>query len=295
MTAHTLSATPSHRAAYGKYLASLLLFGSNGVVANAIPLSSTAIVVIRTGIGALFLAAVFFLSRQKLSCFRHKKDLLFVLGSGAAMGSCWLFLYEAYQQIGVCLSSLAYFCGPVLLMAVSPLLFREKISRPMLLGFAVVLVGVVLVNGQVARTGKVAWGLFCGGMSAVLYVLMIVLNKKATHITGLENPTLQLAASFIVALVFLAVTGGVDFTMTSRGWGAAVFLGLVNTGIGCYLYFSSIGQLPAQSVAICDYLEPLSAVFFSVLLLGEHLSPAQILGAVCILGGALVGERLSHR
>ena len=295
MTAHTLSAAPSRRAAYGKYLASLILFGSNGVVASAIPLSSTAIVVIRTGIGALFLAAVFFLSRQKLTGFRYKKDLLFVLGSGAAMGGCWLFLYEAYQQIGVCLSSLAYFCGPVLLMAVSPLLFGEKLSRPMLLGFGVVLAGVVLVNGQVAQTGGLAWGLFCGGMSAVLYVLMIVLNKKAAHITGLENPTLQLAASFVVALVFLTVTGGIDFTMTPHGWGTALFLGLVNTGVGCYLYFSSIGQLPAQSVAICDYLEPLSAVFFSVLLLGEHLSPTQIVGAVCILGGALAGERLSHR
>lgn len=295
MTAHTLSAAPSRRAAYGKYLASLILFGSNGVVASAIPLSSTAIVVLRTGIGTLFLAAVFFLSRQKLTGFRHRKDLLFVLGSGAAMGSCWLFLYEAYQQIGVCLSSLAYFCGPVLLMAVSPLLFGEKLSRPMLLGFGVVLVGVVLVNGQVARTGGLAWGLFCGGMSAVLYVLMIVLNKKATRITGLENPTLQLAASFAVSLLFLAVTGGTDFTMTPHGWGAALFLGLVNTGVGCSLYFSSIGQLPAQSVAICDYLEPLSAVFFSVLLLGEHLSPTQVLGAVCILGGALVGERLARR
>ena len=67
--------------------------------------------------------------------------------------------------------------------------------------------------------------------------------------------------------------------------------GLLNTGIGCYFYFSSIGNLPVQTVAICGYLEPLSAVFFSVLLLGERLLPSQILGAILILGGAVFGEQ----
>ena len=67
-------------------------------------------------------------------------------------------------------------------------------------------------------------------------------------------------------------------------------LGLLNTGIGCYFYFSSIGSLPVQSVAICGYLEPLSAVLFSVLLLRETMLPVQFVGAVLILGGAIFGE-----
>ena len=67
-------------------------------------------------------------------------------------------------------------------------------------------------------------------------------------------------------------------------------LGLVNTGVGCYCYFSSIGGLPVQTVAICGYLEPLSAVVFSALILGERMLPLQIAGAVLILGGAVAGE-----
>ena len=68
-------------------------------------------------------------------------------------------------------------------------------------------------------------------------------------------------------------------------------LGLLNTGIGCYFYFSSIGKLPVQSVAVCGYLEPLSAVAFSVLLLHENLLPVQLIGAVLIIGGAVFSER----
>ncbi|HHY05567.1 MAG TPA: DMT family transporter [Clostridia bacterium] len=65
---------------------------------------------------------------------------------------------------------------------------------------------------------------------------------------------------------------------------------IVNTGIGCYFYFSSIQNLSAQSVAICGYLEPLSALIFSAIFLQERLTSLQIIGAILILGGAVFGE-----
>jgi drug/metabolite transporter (DMT)-like permease len=71
---------------------------------------------------------------------------------------------------------------------------------------------------------------------------------------------------------------------------AILILGVVNTGIGCYFYFSSIGRLPVQTVAICGYLEPLSALIFSAAVLAERLSLVQIAGAAMILGGAAFGE-----
>ena len=72
-------------------------------------------------------------------------------------------------------------------------------------------------------------------------------------------------------------------------------LGLLNTGNGGYLYFSSIGSLPVQAVAICGYLEPLSAVLFSVLLLGEKTLSLQIIGAVPIIGSAAFDEYMSGK
>lgn len=60
--------------------------------------------------------------------------------------------------------------------------------------------------------------------------------------------------------------------------------------MGCYLYFSSIQQLPVESIAICGYLEPLSALIFAALFLQERLSAIQILGAIFIIGGAALGE-----
>lgn len=67
-------------------------------------------------------------------------------------------------------------------------------------------------------------------------------------------------------------------------------LGLLNTGIGCYFYFSSISHLPVQTVAICGYLEPLSAVVLSTVILRETMSMVQVFGTVMIIGGAVIGE-----
>ena len=55
----------NNRAAF-KYIAALLLFGSNGIVASFIPLSSPEIVFTRTLIGSLFLVVVFIAAGQKV-------------------------------------------------------------------------------------------------------------------------------------------------------------------------------------------------------------------------------------
>jgi drug/metabolite transporter (DMT)-like permease len=279
------------RRAYFKYILALLLFGSNGIIASRISLSSYEIVLLRTLIGSLLLIAIFTLTRGKYTFWRqHKRQFIYLIISGIAMGTSWMFLYEAYRQIGVSIASLAYYCGPVIVMALSPLLFHEKLAWPKVFGFLTVLCGVFLVNSQAFQEGKTVWGLFCGGMSAVMYAFMVIFNKKAKDITGLENSMLQLSISFLAVAVFVGIKQGLLISVASENWTPILILGLLNTGIGCYFYFSSIGHLPVQTVAICGYLEPLSAVIFSLLFLRETMQFIQILGAVFILGGAVFGE-----
>jgi drug/metabolite transporter (DMT)-like permease len=101
----------------------------------------------------------------------------------------------------------------------------------------------------------------------------------------------QLFVSFLTAAAYVGYRQGFTIQIAGEDWIPILILGLLNTGVGCYLYFSSIGHLPVQTVAISGYLEPLSAVVFSVLFLHETMLPGQILGAVFILGGAILGER----
>ena len=276
--------------AFLKYLAALLLFGLNGIVASHIALNSYEIVFLRTCIGSILLLGLFLLGKGKFHTKVYKKDTLFIVLSGMAMGTSWMFLYEAYQQIGVSMASLLYYCGPVIVMILSPIIFKEKLTMPKVCGFLVVLVGIVLVNGTAAESGGNTWGLICGAMSAVMYFFMVTLNKQAKNITGMENSVIQLVVSFLTVAVFVGFKQRFIIHVPGEAWVWILILGVVNTGIGCYLYFSPLAKLLVQTVAVCGYLEPLSAVVFAALLLGETMTPVQIIGAGCIIGGAMIGE-----
>lgn len=275
---------------YFKYITGLLLFGSNGIVASFIHLDSYEIVLLRTLIGSFLLFAVFFLKKERLTFYKHKIEFLFLCISGVAMGTSWMFLYEAYAQIGVSIASLCYYCGPVIVMALSPLIFKEKLTWVKIVGFFSVLCGILFVSADSLEQFHSVWGLLCGMVSAVMYAVMVIFNKKAKPIEGLENAAIQLFVSFLTAAAFVGVKQGFAISIDGESVVPILLLGIINTGIGCYFYFSSIGSLPVQTVAVCGYIEPLSAVVFSALILGETMLPLQIVGAVLIIAGAIFAE-----
>lgn len=280
----------SKRNNYIKFFIGLILFGGNGVVSNHIAMTSYQIVFFKTLIGSIFLLLTFLVTGNKFTFFKHWKDFGFVAISGLSMGVCWLFLFEAYVRIGVGLSSLLYYCGPIIVMALSPVLFKERLRPSIIFGFAVVLAGVVLVNGNVFMEGGSMFGLFCGAMTGVMYVTLVISNKFVKEMAGIENSLWTLIFSFVAVTVYTVVTGGCSLVIPSGSIVPTLVLGIVNTGLGCYCYFSSIGKLPVQTVAVCGYLEPLSAVILSILFIGEVMTGLQGIGVVCIIGGAVYCE-----
>lgn len=119
---------------------------------------------------------------------------------------------------------------------------------------------------------------------------MLILNKKARGVDGMENSLLQMLSATVTVFLLLLCKGGLAMSVTATSWPWILLLGIVNTGFGCWCYFSALGALPVQTVAVCGYLEPLSAVIFSALLLHERLTAPQLLGAALIIGGALFAE-----
>ena len=152
---------------------------------------------------------------------------------------------------------------------------------------AAALLGAFFISGQAATAGVNLWGLLCAGLSAVAYAVMVLSDKLAKEVSGTENAAIQLFCTAVVVTTFVGCKQGFSIEIASADWVPVLLLGLVNTGVGCYCYFSSIGDLPAQSVAICGYLEPLFAVLLSGLILHERMTPLQIAGAFLIIGGAV--------
>lgn len=273
-----------------KYLLGMILFGSNGIVASGTALSSVELVYMRSIIGAVLLLILYFATGHRLRVLEHKKDLLFVALSGVAMGADWLFLFEAFDQIGVSLSVLINYMGPMIVILLSPILFQEKIGPVKGLAFIAALIGVFLTSGQAVTAGLHMWGLTCAVLSAFCSAGLIIFNKMAVEIKGMENATVQLLSTAITVAAFIGLKQGLVIEILPEDWLRVLWLGILNTGVACYLVFSPIAYLPAQTTAVCTYAEPVAAVLMSMLFLHEAMRPLQVLGAVLIIGGAMLAE-----
>ena len=277
-------------AAFLKYITGLLLFGSNGVVASFISLGSYEIVLLRSFFGALVLLGIFLLSGRRFTAHRHKRDLLFVCLSGAAMAADWLFLFEAYARIGVSMGMLINYCGPAIVMALSPVVFKEKLTAQKIAALLAALAGVFLIGGGASPESFDAAGILCAVLSAFSYAAMVIFNKMSKEVTGFEDSVIQLITTCAVVAVYVWLRQGFAMDIRADEWLPILWLGVVNTGAGCYLYFSSIGSLPVHTVSICGYLEPLSAVVLSAIVLNEKMTVIQYTGALLMVFGALLGE-----
>lgn len=279
--------------AYLSYLAALLLFGSNGVVASGIRLPSHSIVLLRSWLGSLFLLAVCLVRRTSLRL--RGRDMLYIALSGVAMAADWLLLFEAYARIGVSLGMILNYCGPLLVMLLSVPVLHERLTWRKCVTLGVAFVGVALISGGAISAKLDMLGLACAALSAFAYAGMVLFNRLATQAQGMENACWQLWYAAATVTLFACAGQGLPSGIARCDWLPILWLGVVNTGLACFLYFSSLPRLPVQTVAVCGYLEPLSAVVFSAIFLHERLTLVQAVGAVMILGGMLAAELFRAR
>ena len=270
-----------------KYLAALILFGTNGVIASQIHLASAQIVLLRTGIGSALLLLIFLLKGGRFHIRSHGRSYFWLTISGIAMGGSWMLLYEAYHYVGVSIASLCMYSSLALVMLSSVFLFNEAVTPQKIICFLVSAGGTLLVNLSAFSEKLSPHGIFLGMMACLSYAVMIITSKFSSAVPDLERSSWQLIVSFLLTVIYTACRGELIFSIPMGDLLWVLLLGLLNTGVGCYLYFSSIGKLPAQTIAICDNIELLSAVLSAVIFLGEHLTAPQSFGAVMILAGAV--------
>jgi len=273
-----------------KFLLSMLLFGTNGIWVTSISLSSAQIVLTRTFLGSIFLFLVVVIGKDA-SIKKIKYDMVPTIFAGICLGVNWVLLFEAYKYASVSIGTLIYYCGPMIVLALSPFLFKEKLTWNKLVAIVAVVIGMICITGISGTSSTSSRGIIAGAGAACFYAGLIISNKYIKNISGVVSTFVQLLVAFVVILIYLLIKS--EFPFEIPGGKELVYiliLGVINSGLACWLYFSSMQKLPGQTVALCCYLDPMSAVVFSAMFLGERMIPLQILGAVLILGGAIFGE-----
>lgn len=273
-------------------IASMLIFGTIGIFRRSIALSSSALAMTRGLIGTAALLLIVLLCGKKPQLSALRRAGLPLVLSGAFIGINWILLFEAYNHTTVAVATLCYYMAPILVILVSPFLLREKLTPVRLGCTAAALVGMLLISGVLSETdsGDPA-GILFGLGAAAFYAAVILMNRKITGVGALERTIVQLFSAGIVLLPYVFLTGQANYAdLTPVSWGLTLVVCVVHTGLAYALYFGSMEALPAQTVALCSYLDPVTAILLSALLLSEPMGPAQIAGTVLVLGAAAVSE-----
>ncbi len=275
----------------GMMATAMFIFGTLAPFVRNISVGSGELALYRAVMAALLVGCFLLITKQKLSVAGIKKELIFLLLSGAAMGFNWILLFESYKYTTVSVATLSYYFAPVIVMVVCPFIFKEKFTIKQVVSFVASTVGLVLITGTAGGGKQDLLGIAFGLSAAVFYAMVMLLNKFIKGVTGLHRTFIQFLAAIVVLVPYVAFTEGFTLReLDNIGWVSLLIVGLVHTGFTYCLYFSALKELPGQKVAILSYIDPLVAVLVSVVVLNEKMTVLQFIGGLLILGFTLWSE-----
>lgn len=275
----------------------MLIFGSIGIFIKWIPLPPSQIAFARGIIGSMTLSVVFLFSKQKINWVRVRKKLPFLIGSGCIFGYNWIFLFKAYQYTTIANATLSYYCAPIIVVLISSLIFKERLT--LLKGICILsaMVGMICITGSGDISGgNQLIGIVYGFLAASLYAGVMIVNKFLKNLSALESTLFQLIIASVAMMPYVFLSGRLQFTgLGINGWALLIVIGIIHTGLAFILFFPSIQKLRGQVSAILCYIDPVSAIVFSWIVLHEKLGTLQIVGGLLIIGAALVSELVRKR
>ena len=271
--------------------AAMLVFGTIGLFVKNIGFPSSFISFARALTGSIFIALFMLVSGHGLDKKSVLKNLKLLIPSGIAMAFNWICLFEAYRFTGVAVGTLCYYMAPVIVVVLSPVFLKEKLTAINVTSVLAAVVGAVLISGVVSGSAKSAKGILFGLAAAALYSTVVMINKFVKNLSPIETTFVQLSTAAVTMIPYILLTEDVTtFVFDRRSVIFTLIVGVFHTGIVYMIYFSSVQKIPAQTTAVFSYIDPVTAIILSAVVLGERLDAVQLIGTFLILAATLFNE-----
>jgi len=203
----------------------------------------------------------------------------------------------ALDMTNVATAELLAYTGPVFVAVGAPFVTGERFDRRIILPLALALGGIIVIMapqglGVANPTELVGAGLAFA--SALTYATLLLRSKKILR--GISGPALMaveytLASAILLPAVVWAYMRG-DSPSTPQAYAALLVLGVVLTALTGLVFLSGLRRVRTDRAALLTYAEPVSAVIFAALLLGEPLTAATVIGGGMVVMGGLIVARL---
>ncbi len=212
-----------------------------------------------------------------------------VLGMGILMLLSSVTLFHSYLYMDAGIASSLLFVYPVMVAVLNVTLFHEKVSTAMVVSLVLALSGICLLyrpsaTDQSSQVRFLLGFLLVMGSALSYAIFMIGVNRPS--VKQVPSVTLVFYVLMIGAFlygVFLLMRGQMALPQSPLGWTCAAGIALVPTIVAFFGTAWGIRLAGSTPVAILGALEPVTAVFFGILLFCEHLTFRAATGIVLII------------
>ena len=311
-----------------KLITAMCIWGSLGIFVKNISLESVEIAFLRAIIASIMIGIICYIKSckdRKINKLKHKleneidineninkestqnehnvfnkisnkKSLITLILSGILIGFNWVFLFKSYEYTTVSNSTLSYYFAPIIVILISPIILKEKLTLKSILSVLAAMFGLILIlnsqqNSQTEGFNHIK-GIAYGLMGAFSYACAIIINKYIKESDDYKRTFIQLFTAGMVLLPFIIYRDKL-ILVDIKSLINILILGSVHTCIAYTLYFSSIKDLSTQTIALLSYVDPVSSIIFSALFLKEPLFILQIIGGIIILSSTFIGQMKS--
>lgn len=220
--------------------------------------------------------------------FTLKKDdimPLLILGVLFAMSSITLF--SSYNHMDAGVASTILFVYPIMVALIMFIFFKEKISKMTMACIAVAMLGITLLckSGDGAMISMKGL-LFVLGSALSYSIYIVYINKSRIKGMATIKVTMYvLTVGWIIFAVRALITGELRIPSSEQWylWGNVLALSIFPTIISLISTTKAIQYIGSTPTAILGVLEPVTAVFFGVVVFGEVMTPRIILGLILVI------------
>jgi DME family drug/metabolite transporter len=209
--------------------------------------------------------------------------------TGAALAVFQTAYFAAVAATGLAVATVVTLgAGPVLIALGARLTLGDRLGRGGIVAVAGALAGLaVLTLGGGGATVR-PWGVVLGLLSAAGYSAMTLLTRRWGRGGGVDSASTSVAAFAVTSLCllpFALAEGLVPHTAEPvRLLWLLAYIAAVPTALAYALYFAAAAVVRPATVSVIMLLEPASAAVLAVVLLGERLTFATVLGTLLLLG-----------
>lgn len=280
------------RGAAASILAAAALWGIIGVWNRRLMaggLSPYSIVVVRNCGGLVLLTAVMAL-RDRSVFHVERQHLKYFFGTGVVSVVLFTVCYFSCQEIcSLAVASILLYTAPAIVVVLSAILWRERVTKKKLLALGLTLVGCALVCGVFSGALTVTGGGIALGLGAgFFYALYSIFGRYALAHYGPMTVTVW---TFVFAgAASLVLVRPAELAALAQPSMALTAVGLVvcSTVLPYILYTRGLARVEAGKASILASLEPVVASVAGVVLFGEPMSPLTAAGIVCVLAGVYI-------